>query len=154
MLIVPLLSVFMALSLSAIAQEPEPKKPPPKGAVQQKGPVKPGTKNFGPAGVARGVAAHRRIDPRQVDRRLWGQGRAYPYGCRFGRCGYWWWVDGYWYFYDQPFNGPPEVVSEFAYDEQGNLVPVVVETTPQILPPVVVPPRPPVVCVGPLCVRP
>ena len=32
--------------------------------------------------------------------------------------------DGYWYFYDHPLNGPPEAVSEVAYDEQGNLVPM------------------------------
>jgi hypothetical protein len=58
------------------------------------------------------------------DHRLWALGRAYPHGCRWGRCGYWWWADGYWYFYDQPLNGPPAVVSEIAYDEQGNLVPL------------------------------
>ena len=57
------------------------------------------------------------------DRRLWGErerrswvgGHWRPYECRFGRCGYWWLADGYWYFYDHPMEGPPDVVSDFEY---------------------------------------
>jgi hypothetical protein len=103
-IVVPLLSMFMAMSLSALAQEP--RRPPgePRAAAMRH--------------------EHRRFDPRHFDHRLWTLGRAYPHGCRWGRCGYWWWADGYWYFYDQPLNGPPAVVSDIAYDEQGNLVPV------------------------------
>ena len=100
-IVVPLLSTFLAMSLSALAQEP--RRGEPRGAMHH---------------------AHRRFDPLHFDRRLWALGRAYPHGCRWGRCGYWWWADGYWYFYDQPLNGPPTAVSEIAYDEQGNLVPV------------------------------
>jgi hypothetical protein len=102
-LVVPLLSMFAANSLSALAEEPR-RGEPPRAAAR--------------------VYAHRRFDPHHFDHRLWALGRAYPRGCRWGRCGYWWWADGYWYFYDQPLNGPPAVVSEIAYDEQGNLVPV------------------------------
>jgi hypothetical protein len=61
-------------------------------------------------------------DPRHWtsrDRAAWHGGHAY-HGCRFDRCGNWWWADGYWYFYDYPVFGPPELVSEVAYDDQGN----------------------------------
>jgi hypothetical protein len=101
MIVVPLLSMFTATSLSAVAQEP--RRGEPRAAMHY---------------------AHRRFDPHHFDHRLWALGRAYPHGCRWGRCGYWWWAGGYWYFYDQPLNGPPAAVSEIAYDEQGNLVPV------------------------------
>ena len=104
MIVVPLLSMFTAISLSALAEEP--RRPPAERR----------------AAVVR--HDHRRFDPRHFDHRVWALGRAYPHGCRWGRCGYWWWADGYWYFYDHPLNGPPEVVSDVAYDEQGNLMPV------------------------------
>ena len=61
-------------------------------------------------------------DPRHWtghDRAAWHGGHAH-HECRFGRCGYWWSADGYWYFYDYPVYGPPESVSEIAYDDQGN----------------------------------
>jgi len=164
MVLVPVVSMFAALSLSATAQQPPPKKPAPKAAVgPHPGPVVPG-RQIGPHPGPRGpgiVGIHHRFDPHHFDRAAWGLGRAYPYGCRWERCGYWWWADGYWYFYDRPFAGPPEVVSEVAYDEQGNLVPV--EPAPAPPPPVgyvpppppvvFVPPPPPALCIGPLCVR-
>ena len=100
MIVVPLPSMSMAMSLSALAEEP--RRGEPRAAMHH---------------------AHRRFDPHHFDHRLWALGRAYPHGCRWGRCGYWW-ADGYWYFYDHPLNGPPEAVSEIAYDEQGNLVPM------------------------------
>jgi hypothetical protein len=173
MVLVPLVSIFAALSLSAMAQQPPPKKPAPKAApVRPVGPMgHPGpTGHPGPMGhggpIGHGgpgmAGIHHRFDPHHFDRAAWGLGRAYPYACRWGRCGYWWWADGYWYFYDRPLAGPPEVISEFAYDEQGNLVPVTVEASPPPPPgppvvygppPVYVPPPPPIVCVGPLCVR-
>ena len=101
MIVVPLLSMFMAMSLSALAEEP--RRGEPRAAMHH---------------------AHQRFDPHHFDHRLWALGRAYPHGCRWGRCGYWWWADGNWYFYDHPLSGPPEAVSEIAYDEQGNLVPM------------------------------
>jgi hypothetical protein len=103
-IVAPLLSWFMAMSLSALAEEPRRPPGPPRAAAMRHD--------------------HRRFDPHHFDHRLWALGRAYPHGCRWGRCGYWWWADGYWYFYGQPLNGPPAVVSDIAYDEQGNLVPV------------------------------
>ncbi len=90
---------------------------------------------------------------------------------RFGRLGYWWEVNGMWYFYDQPMEGPPAFVSEVEFGDEavdpdapvvvGAPPPAVVVAPPPavvIAPaPVVVVPRPyvppPVVCVGPLCVR-
>jgi hypothetical protein len=76
---------------------------------------------------------------------------------RFGRLGYWWEVNGAWYFYDRPLAGPPTYVSEVEFfdDGLGAEVPVVVQPAPVVVvaPPVVYAPPPPVVCVGPLCVR-
>jgi hypothetical protein len=122
MIVVPLLSMFTATSLSALAQEP--RRGEPRAAMHY---------------------AHRRFDPRHFDHRLWALGRAYPHACRWGRCGYWWWANGYWYFYDQPLNGPPAVVSEIAYDEQGNLAPVGAAVPVPLGPPgpAAMPPAPP-----------
>jgi hypothetical protein len=124
MLVTSLLSAFAATTLSAVAEEPR-KRPEPRGAAMH--------------------YDHHRFDPRHFDRHMWAGGRAYPYGCRWGRCGYWWWADGYWYFYDHELVGPPEMVSEVAYDEQGNMVPVEAAMPPPPGPPVaaVPPPLPP-----------
>ena len=76
---------------------------------------------------------------------------------RFGRLGYWWEVNGAWYYYDRPLAGPPTYVSEVEFfdDGLGAEVPVVVQPAPVVVvaPPVVYAPPPPVVCVGPLCLR-
>ena len=124
---VPLVSIFAALSLSAMAEESPPKKPAPKApAVQQKGPMRPGPQvGHGPPShggpPARAVEHHPMgRDPghwTDHDRYAWGHGNWRPYGCHFGRCGYWWWADGYWYFYDHPMEGPPVEVSEYAYPD-------------------------------------
>jgi len=127
-LVVPLLSILTATSLSAFAQEPR-RGEPPRGAAR--------------------VYGHPRFNPHHFDRHLWALGRAYPHGCRWGRCGYWWWADGYWYFYDQPLNGPPAVVSEIAYDEQGNLVPLDAAMGPPGGPPGPGMPPPPPGAMGP-----
>lgn len=124
---------------------------------QRQGPVG----RNGPAGqksVFRHV--HPRLEPHHFDRAAWARGRAYPRECRWGRCGYWWSLDGYWYFYDRPFNGAPEAVSEVAYDDGGNVMPMEAESSPSlpislgILPPIspgiVVLPS----CFGPVCLRP
>jgi hypothetical protein len=132
MIAAPLLSVFVASSLSALAEEP--RRPP------------------GEPHVAVMRHEHQRFDPRHFDHHLWALGRAYPYGCRWGRCGYWWLADGYWYFYDHALYGPPEVVSEVAYDEQGNLVPIEAAVPVAPAPPVAVavPPPPPPVAPNPV----
>ncbi len=108
---VPVVWIFAALSLSAMAQEP-PKKPPAKGpAVQQKGPgPQVGHGPPGHGGPASHAVEHHPMgrDPghwTDRDRYAWGHGNWRPQGCHFGRCGYWWWADGYWYFYDHPMEG-------------------------------------------------
>jgi hypothetical protein len=98
----------------------------------------------GPGGVRRDIVA---FNPRE--REFWRRGR-WHHEMRFGRFGYWYEVNGAWYFYDQPFDGPPTFVSEVEFvdpdlDADGGEV--------VVAPPVVVVPPPPVVCVGPLCVR-
>ena len=146
---VPVVSIFAALSLSAMAQEP-PKKPPPKApTVQLKGPTGPGPQvGHGPPGnggpPAHAVEHHPMgRDPghwTDRDRYAWGHGSWRPYGCYFGRCGYWWWADGYWYFYDHPMEGPPIEVSEYAYPDPAAPPPSQGYAEPLPLPP---PPPPP-----------
>ncbi len=107
----------------------------------------------GPGGVRREIAA---FSPRE--REIWLGGR-WHHDMRFGRLGYWWEVNGAWYFYDRPFEGPPAFVSEVEFMDDGLVgapAPVVVAPAPAVVvapPPVVVVRPPPVVCVGPLCVR-
>ena len=138
-----LVSIFAAMSLSALAEEQAVKKPAPKAqVVQPKGPVvgshpsmAPGHPMVGPGQHAivgsghpmggpggRGITANRgphfvhdRSHWGDRERRAWTGGHWRPYECRFGRCGYWWMADGYWYFYDQPMEGPPDVVSDIEY---------------------------------------
>jgi hypothetical protein len=107
----------------------------------------------GPGGVRRDIAL---FSPRE--RAIWGGGH-WHHEMRFGRMGYWYEVNGAWYFYDQPFVGAPTYVSEVEFMDPALAVapvavvapaPVVVAPAPVV---VVRPPPPPVVCVGPLCVR-
>jgi hypothetical protein len=104
----------------------------------------------GPGGVRREIVV---FGPRE--REIWLGGR-WHHESRFGRFGYWYEVNVAWYFYDQPFAGPPTYVSEVEFMEPGLDVvvapgePVVIAPAP---PTVVVVPPPPMVCVGPLCVR-
>jgi hypothetical protein len=80
----------------------------------------------------------------------------------FGRFGYWYEVNGAWYFYDQPFVGPPTYVSEVEMFDPAlgpppavvvAPAPVVVAPAPVVVAPAPVVVVPPAVCVGPLCVR-
>jgi hypothetical protein len=133
LLISPLLVLISAaMALSAAAQEQTNHPPPKAQAVRPRAPAAahppmgPGRPMAGPGhpggpGV-RGVPAS--SGPHFAhDRRLWGGrerqawagGHWRPYECRFGRCGYWWLAGGYWYFYDQPMEGPPDVVSDYEY---------------------------------------
>ena len=90
------------------------------------------------------------------EREIWGGGR-WHHEERFGRYGYWYEVNGAWYFYDQPYAGPPPYVADVEFFDEGLEVaaPVVVAPPPIVVaaPPVVVVRPPPIVCVGPLCVR-
>jgi hypothetical protein len=109
----------------------------------------------GPGGGRRDIAL---FSPRE--REIWGGGH-WHHDVRFGRLGYWYEVNGAWYFYDQPFVGPPAYVSEVEFFDADLGPPVVVAPAPVVVAPapVVVAPAPvivappPVVCVGPLCVR-
>jgi hypothetical protein len=138
---ISLVSIFAAMSLSALAEEQGTKKPAAKAqAVQPKGPTGAGHPAIGagrpmggpgqpgmagpghPAGRPGGKAAgggphfaHDRSHWGDRERRSWAGGHWRPYECRFGRCGYWWMADGYWYFYDHPMDGPPDVVSDIEY---------------------------------------
>ena len=100
------------------------------------------------------------------ERAAWYGGR-WRHEQRFGRYGYWWEINGAWYYYDQPFDGPPDYVSEVEYSDDGPdpyadpYAPAMVDEPIPVGPPVVYapqpmyvpPPPPPVVCIGPLCIR-
>jgi hypothetical protein len=70
--------------------------------------------------------------------KLWRGGR-WNKSCFLGRCGWWWFAEGQWYFYDRPVYPYPLVVSEVNYLEPLAVAPVVV--APQA--PVVVAPQTP-----------
>jgi hypothetical protein len=161
---------------------------PVQGAQQFHGPAGPaqGAQVHGPGGAGqfhaaravgqrgysfRGGGQGRRVvatfSPQERD--VWGRGR-WHHEERFGRLGYWWEVNGAWYYYDQPMDGPPDYVSEVEYGDDGGPYddpnapamadgpdgPPVGYGPPVVYgPPVYVPPPPPpVVCLGPLCIRP
>ena len=96
------------------------------------------------------------------ERAVWYGGR-WRHERHFGRLGYWWEVNGVWYYYDQPFAGPPAYVSEVEFMDEGldpyapvvvgQPAPVVVAVPPPVVYVPTPPPPPPVVCVGPFCVR-
>jgi hypothetical protein len=156
----------LALSLSAMAQERDhhpdhrPGGPPgrpggPPGNPGHLGPGGPhavhglGERGYSfrsPGGVRREIGL---FSPRE--REVWRVGR-WHHEMRFGRMGYWYEVNGAWYFYDRPFDGPPTYVSDVEFMDPE----LVIDPAPVVVaPPVVVvrPPPPPIVCVGPLCVR-
>jgi hypothetical protein len=54
---------------------------------------------------------------------LW-RGGAWRNSCFGGRCGWWWFAGGQWYFYDHPVYPYPLVVSEVAFVEPVALAPV------------------------------
>jgi hypothetical protein len=168
MISISLVSFFAVAPCSAMAEETN-KKPPPKAqAAQPKTPgagtahpaigahpspasgphgmAGPGHPAGGPGGRPAGGPhfAHDRSHWGDRERRAWAGGHWRPYECRFGRCGYWWMADGYWYFYDHPMDGPPDVVSDVEYAdpsiEQVAAPPPGVEYAP---PPPGPPPPPP-----------
>ena len=179
------LAAAVALSLPAMAGEHEEHHGGPPGGhpgapggghpgFHPGGPGGPGGFHGGPGGGHPGPGGHmhaigergysfrvggggrrdiRLFNPRE--REIWVGGH-WHHDVRFGRLGYWYEVNGAWYFYDQPFEGPPAYVSEVEFfdPDLGPPAPVVVAPAPVVIAPapvVVVPP--PVVCVGPLCVR-
>ena len=162
--------------------QPPPKKPAVQGQQRPPGPPGPGPRG-GPGGAAqfhgggppgqfhgahalgergysfRGEHGRRDIGSfNERERAVWLGGR-WRHEQHFGRYGYWWEVNGVWYFYDQPMAGPPAYVSEMEFMDDDPNAPVMVgQPAPVVVvppPPVVYvrPPPPPVVCIGPLCVR-
>jgi hypothetical protein len=108
----------------------------------------------GPGGGRRDIATFN-----ERERGVWlgGHWRHEMHG---GRLGYWWEVNGAWYFYETPMVGPPAYVSEVELIDDAGPAVVVEQPAVVVVPPpvVVVAPRPvyvppPIVCVGPLCVR-
>jgi len=81
-----------------------------------------------------------RFGPEEMAR--W-RGGSWRNSCFGGRCGWWWFAGGQWYFYDHPVYPYPLVVSEFAYVEPVPVAPAPVYVAPA---PVAVapPPQPPV----------
>jgi len=78
---------------------------------------------------------------RHEDMVRWRGGR-WSQTCYFGRCGWWWFAGGMWYFYDRPVYPYPLVVGEVTYLEPVPVAPppvVVVEPAPPPPPP---PPQP------------
>lgn len=67
----------------------------------------------GPGGARRDIAT---FSPRE--REFWLGGR-WHHEMRFGRLGYWWEVNGAWYFYDRPFEGAPAFVSAVELMDDG-----------------------------------
>ena len=208
-MIVALVSIFVALSLSASAQQPgtggqkgPPKGPPQKAAPLQRGPAVGRVPATGPQGVRGpqtgfrpGAPGPRYARPGFARRNFgghfyhgalaWDRG-AWRHEVRNGRYGWWWDVGGAWYFYEQPVYPYPTVISDVEVMEDPSLAtdapppddaaagayppppgeapppgaypppPGAYPPPPPAYPPPAVyvpPPPPPVVCVGPLCVR-
>jgi hypothetical protein len=99
------------------------------------------------------------------ERAVWYGGR-WRRGYHGGRLGYWWEVNGAWYYYDQPISGPPAYVSDVEMLDDPNLdpydgtdapilggEPVPVEAQPPVPGSVYEPPSLPEMCVGPNCPR-
>jgi hypothetical protein len=179
MVAVSLAAIFAGLPLSAMAQQsnqPQNKKPAVQGQPNRvqglpkqapRGGPTPAAQIRGPGPRGQVHAAHaigehgyrfrgagqgrRAVGTFSVRERAVWSGGHWRHERRFGRDGYWWEVNGVWYFYDQPLAGPPDYVSEVEFGDDGADpdAPVVVVAPPVIY----VPPPPPVVCIGPLCVR-
>ena len=119
-----LVSVLIAVALSAHAEEP-PKKPPGKAAVQapRPGPGHPGPMvGRGPqdAHFARGASLPARNFGGHAYRgRLAWEGGRWRHEVHNGRDGWWWDVGGIWYYYPQAMEGPPTYVSEDFADDIG-----------------------------------
>ena len=143
------LSVLLTLAAPALADDPPPKKsaaPPPKAAPAKPAPVAhPGEAH--PGGPHPGEHPHyeyhefhdrdfHHFGPEEAAR--W-RGGFYRQEWHDGRFGWWWMVDGMWYFYDRPVYPHPLIVSEVVFRE-----PVVVEPAPVMAAPaaVVVQPAP------------
>lgn len=111
-----------------------------------------GDRGYSFRGAGGGRREIRLFSPREHE--IWVGGH-WHHEMRFGRMGYWYEVNGAWYFYDQPFDGPPAYVSEVEFFDPDLGPPDVVVAPPAVVvaPPPAVIVVPPAICVGPLCVR-
>jgi hypothetical protein len=76
---------------------------------------------------------------------LWRGGR-WDKSCFLGRCGWWWFAEGQWYFYEHRVGPYPLMVSDVIYIEPFPAAPVVVAPQAPVMvapAPVVVAPQPP-----------
>jgi hypothetical protein len=100
---------------------------PPPGAYQR-GPVGPAAYGHGPVGP--GPGNFHRFEGRDFahfsvqDQVMW-RGGGWRHEFHNGRWGWWWFVGGAWYFYDQPVYPYPVYVSDVVYEEPVDQVQVV-----------------------------
>jgi hypothetical protein len=62
-----------------------------------------------------GHGVRREMHTLNREERLGWQGGRWHHERRFGRDGYWWEVNGSWYWYSTPMSGPPAYVSEYEF---------------------------------------
>jgi hypothetical protein len=92
-------------------------------------------------------AAHDYRHFNRYEHDLWVGGR-WNKTCFAGRCGWWWFAEGQWYFYEQPVYPYPLTVSDIAYLEPIEVAPVIVAPQAPVMmappaPVMVAPPAPP-----------
>lgn len=140
------LSVFIACSADVLAanqmiQTAKPAAPAPHSENNAQIHNAQHTNGFqGHAGYHNEARSHYAFHARDVrgfrgeDLARWQAGR-WRNTCFNGRCGYWWFAAGQWYFYDQPQYPYPLVVSQIEYVE-----PVAISTVPADAPMRLAPP--------------
>jgi len=119
----------------------------PGQAAQFRGPGQPGQVHavhaIGERGYSFRGGDHGRRDLatfNERERAVWYGGQ-WRHERRFGRLGYWWEVNGAWYFYDQPLAGPPTYVSAVEFLDEGLAPGVPPAPVVAVAPPVVNVPR-------------
>jgi hypothetical protein len=114
---------------------------PVPAAAYPRGPVAPGGYVHGPAGPGpvRGPANFHRFAVRDYahfsagDQVIW-RGGGWRHEFHDGRWGWWWFVGGAWYFYDQPIYPYPVYVSDVVYEEPVEEVEPVEPVAPAVAP--------------------
>jgi hypothetical protein len=115
---------------------------PVPAAAYPRGPVGPNGYVHGPMGPgpARGPANFHRFTVRDyahfspADQVMW-RGGGWHHEFHDGRWGWWWFVGGAWYFYDQPIYPYPAFVSDVVYEEPVEEVQTVEPVDPAAAPP-------------------
>jgi hypothetical protein len=115
---------------------------PAPSAAYPRGPVGQGAYVHGPVGpgVVRGPGNFHRFAGRDFahfspgDQAMW-RGGGWRHEFHDGRWGWWWFVGGAWYFYDQPIYPYPAYVSEVVYEEPVEEDPSAEPVDPAAMPP-------------------